>query len=169
MRQCAERSRVPLWLPWPLPPGFVVTGVRCAGDEHTGSVATVVAASGPNPLPAGPIDDPTGDLLLVAEQPGVGLGAHLAGLHDVDPGDTAGIGAPHLRVVAAGHETPLWSVPTPECAAYVGEALGVWLWVLVWPEPAAVVLLERFELLDLRDPGHRLDLPFGALAPRLDG
>ncbi len=51
--------------------------------------------------------------------------------------------------------------------AYVGEALGEWLWVLAWPRPASAVLLQQFSLLDLRDPEHAYPLPFGALTPRL--
>ncbi len=170
-RGLGPRSQVPLWLPWPLPTSWLVSGVRTAGDEHTGSVATVVACSGPNPLPAAHVegldDARSADLLLIAEQPGVGLGAHLAGLRDVDPGTAAGNGAPHLKLVAAGHETPLWAVEAEGVAAYVGEASGVWLWVVVWPERAAVVLLEQFELRDARDPGYLLDMPHGALSPRI--
>ena len=181
-RQLAGRAQVPLWLPWPLPVGWVLSGLRYAGDEHSGPVASVLAVSGPNPLPltAGVLriveegereSDRSADLLLVAEQPGVGLGARLAGLPDVDPG--AGLmerlvhTAAHVKLSAAGHEVPMWAVPVPDGAAYVGEASGVWLWALLWPEAAAAVLLEPFDLVDLRDPGHRLDLPHGALSARL--
>jgi hypothetical protein len=180
-RQLAQRSQVPLWLPWPLPVGWVVSGLQHAGDEHTGPVAAVLAASGPNPFPqsagtlrissGGPEPDRLADLLLVAEQPGVGLGARLAGLRDVDPGerivDRLTHTAAHLKLSAKGHEVPLWAVPVPDGAAYVGEAAGVWLWALLWPEQAAAVLLEPFELVDLRDPGHRLEVPYGALSRRL--
>lgn len=166
------RCRVPLWLPWPLPTGWLVSGLRTAGDEHTGPIAAVVACSGPNPMATGHSGDGdaeprSADLLLVAEQPGVGLGAHLVGLPDVDPGTTVADGAPHLRLVAAGHETPLWAVPGNDVTAYVGEAAGVWLWVLVWPERAGVVLLEQFALLDARDAEYLRDVPHGALSPRL--
>jgi hypothetical protein len=177
LRGAANRCHVPLWVPWPPPPGWVFSGLRLAGDDHSGTVATVVALSGSNPLPEA---DPrsmlelTGaDLLLVAEQPGIGLGAHLAGLRGVDPGariaETASREVAHLKLVAAGHDTPLWSLEVPgECAAYVGEAAGVWLWALLWPVHAAALLLEPFELIDARDPGLELDLPFGALSPRLE-
>jgi hypothetical protein len=179
------RSRVPLWLPWPLPTGWLVTGLRMAGDEHSGPVAVVVACSGPNPLavshpsgrPAaaepepgpepGPEPERSADLLLVAEQPGIGLGAHLAGLPDVDPGTSMTGGAPHLKLSVGGHETPLWAVPSRGRAVYVGEAAGVWLWALVWPEQAGVVLLERFALQDARDAEYLQDVPHGALCPHL--
>ncbi len=170
-RQIGPRSQVPLWLPWPLPSGWLISGLQMAGDEHSGWVATVVASSGPNPLPLAHGNEPeptrSADLLIVAEQPGIGLGAHLAGLYDLDPGLAVGTGAPHLKLVAAGHETPLWAVPAGRAAAYVGEASGVWFWAVVWPEEAAVVLLEQFELRDARDAGFLLDMPHGALSPRL--
>ena len=60
---------VPAWLPWPLPVGWLVTGFAGAGDERTGVRACAVALSGPNPL-GGPAD-----MVVVAEEPGVGLGA----------------------------------------------------------------------------------------------
>ncbi len=167
MRQLAARTQVPMWLPWPLPAGWLVTGLRWAGDEHSGPVATVMACSGPNHLPSGYQDEPSADLLLVAEQPGVGLGAHLAGLTDVDPGATVADGAADVKLGVAGHDTPLWLVPVDGLAAYVGEAAGVWLWALAWPETASAVLMEPFELADARDPAHRLEVPYGALSPRL--
>jgi len=167
LRQVGATSGVPLWMPWPLPAGWLVSGVRTAGDDHSGTVATVLACSGPNPLPFGGVVDRQADLLLVAESPGVGLGAHLAGLNDVDPGAAVGVGSPHLKLTADGHDTPLWTLPVDGLVAYVGEASGVWLWALVWPQSAGAVLLETFELVDLRDPGHLLDVPYGALSPRL--
>ncbi len=175
LRQIAARSQVPLWLPWPLPPNWIVTGVRYAGDDHSGPVATVLALSGPNPLPLDIGDDLAADLLLVAEQPGVGLAAHLAGLDWIDPGRAIGTGAAEVKLVAAGHETPMWNVPTDRAdlidlqpaAAYVGEALGVWLWLITWPHLAAAVLMDAFSLVDLREPEHHYALPYGALSPRL--
>lgn len=167
LRQHGARSEVPLWLPWPLPAGWLMSGVQVAGDEHTGPVATVLACSGPNPLPDGHPEERSADLLIVAEEPGVGLGSHLAGLDDIDPGTALAEGAPHLKLATAGHEIPLWALPVTGLAAYVGEASGDWLWALVWPENAAAVLLEQFELRDVRDPTYLLDLPYGALSPRL--
>jgi hypothetical protein len=161
-----------LWLPWPLPTGWLVSGLQTAGDEHTGPVATVVACSGPNPLSTGTMqdrpDEPrTADLLLVSEHPGTGLGARLAGRHDVDPGTTIGDGAAHLKLTVSGHDTPLWLLPGTDGAVFVGEAAGLWLWVLVWPERAGVVLLESFELRDAREAEYLRGAPHGALSPRL--
>ncbi len=168
LQQTGHRSQVPVWLPWPLPAGWLVSGLRVAGDDHSGPLAVVVACSGPNPLVAGPDEPRSADLLLVAEQPGVGLAAHLAGLPDVDPGSTVRLGSPNLKLIAEGQHTPLWAVPVDGLAGYVGEAAGVWLWALVWPQSAAVVLLEQFDLRDARDLGLLLELPpHGALSPRL--
>src|SRR5690606_26097935 len=69
VRKLCHRSPLPMWLPWPLPHGWVVTGVGYAGDDVGGIRGTVVACSGPNPLGGG------GDLLIVTEELGVGLGA----------------------------------------------------------------------------------------------
>ena len=129
-----DLAQVPVWLPFPMPVDWELAGVRHAGDDHTGAVATVVAFSGPNPLHVeGTQTTPTAELLLLAEQPGIGLAAHLAGLTDVDPGDRVVDGVPVWRLVVSGHETPLWRVPIEEPSAFVGEAAGVWLWVLTWP------------------------------------
>ncbi|MFN8075890.1 MAG: DUF6758 family protein [Kineosporiaceae bacterium] len=174
LRAGAARSQVPVWLPWPLPQGWLATGLMLAGDEHTGPRAAVVACSGPNPLPPSLHDDPeeapasrVAELLLVAEQPGIGLAAHLAGLDGVDAGAAVGGGGPHMKLHAAGHDVPLWCAGADGCAAYVGEADGVWLWALIWPSRAAAVMMEDFSLVDLRDPGYTLDIPCGALSPRL--
>jgi len=56
----ASHTTVPVWLPWPLPAGWLVSGFTGAGDERTGARASAVALSGPNPL-GGPAD-----LLIVA-------------------------------------------------------------------------------------------------------
>lgn len=171
LAQIATHSAVPVWLPWPLPNGWLVTGFQQAGDERSGPVASVVALSGPNPLP-GHEHQPTADLLVVAEQPAVGLGASLAGLTEVDAGDSLSgalvAGGPQAKVYAAGHPAPLWHVPAEvDRAAYVGEAHGVWLWMVMWPPSAGALVLEGLRLVDARDPGHPLDVPTGAPSPRL--
>jgi hypothetical protein len=156
-------SGVPAWLPWPLPAGWLVTGFAGAGDERTGMRGCVVALSGPNPV-GGPAD-----LLMVSEEPGVGLGARFAGLDSPDPGDGFATGPPNAFARFGLHEIPLWHVEAPERAAFAGEVMGNWLWLVLWPDTAGVLLIEPMTLRDLRDPGQELDLPFGALSPRLPG
>jgi hypothetical protein len=50
---------------------------------------------------------------------------------------------------------------------FAGEVLASWLWMILWPDTAGTLLLETLSLRDLRDPGQELDVPFGALSPRL--
>lgn len=154
-------ARVPFWVPWPLPKGWLVTGFTGAGDERSGTRGSAVAVSGPNPL-GGPAD-----LLIVAEEPGVGLGAGLAGLPGPDPGDGFASGQPNATVKVANHEAPLWLVEAERKAVFAGEVAGSWLWLVLWPDTAGTLLIEPLELRDLRDPAQDLDLPFGALSPRL--
>jgi hypothetical protein len=156
-------AAVPVWLPWPLPAGWVVTGFATAGDERSGTRGSAVALSGPNPM-GGP-----GDMLLISEEPGVGLGARFAGLAGPDPGGDFTALAPHAFVQFASRQFPLWHVEAPSRAAFAGEVMGSWLWLVLWPDTAGVLLLEPLPLRDLRDPGQELDLPFGARSPRLDG
>ena len=162
LSQIAGHAGVPLWSPLPLLTGWTATGVGWCGDERTSSCATLMAFSGPSPL-GGPAD-----LIVVAEDLGVGLGARVAGLGGVDPGLLVD-GAPDAKILAAGHPTPLWRcASTEESMAFVGEAMGVWLWVVVWPPAAELVLLEHVELHDLRHDAHvGLGLPLGAASPRM--
>ena len=152
---------VPAWLPWPLPVGWLVTGFAGAGDERTGVRACAVALSGPNPL-GGPAD-----MVVVAEEPGVGLGAGLAGLDEVDPGAGFASAPPVATASFGNHDFPLWLVDAPERATFAGEVEGLWLWLVLWPDTAGALLVEPIRLRDLRDPGQDLDLPFGAVSPRL--
>jgi Family of unknown function (DUF6758) len=152
---------VPVWLPWPLPMGWLVTGFARAGDDRSGARACVVAVSGPNPV-GGP-----GDMLIVAEEPGVGLGARLAGIVGPDPGQDFAAQPPHAWVRYGKREFPLWHVDAPGCAAFAGEAMGNWLWIVLWPATAGVLLVEPLNLRDLRDPQQDLDVPYGALSPKL--
>jgi GLTT repeat (6 copies) len=154
-------ARVPVWLPWPLPAGWLVTGFAGAGDERTGSRASVVALSGPSPLGG------LGDLLVVAEEPGTGLGAGLAGLDTVDPGSDFAAAPPSAAALFGNRDVPLWLVDSPDRAVFAGEAQGCWLWLVMWPDTAGCLLIDQIELRDLRDPWQDLDMPFGAPTPRL--
>jgi uncharacterized protein DUF6758 len=158
-----RNAAVPVMLPWPLPDGWLVTGFATAGDERTGARGCVVALSGPNPV-GGP-----GELLVVCEELGIGLGAYCAGVDGPDPGDGFATRPPHAQVEFGNHEFPLWHVDAPGCAAFAGEVLGSWLWILLWPDTAGTLMVEPMQLRDLRDPGQDLDLPFGARSPRLPG
>jgi hypothetical protein len=163
-RISAAQSGIPLWCPWPLPPGWLVTGVGWAGDPHNGVQATAIACSGPTPISGGPAD-----VVLVAEQLGVGLGNRLAG---IEPGFSfaeLATHTAHARVKAGGRDTPMWSVAaTPDRVAYVGEARGIWLYAVAWPSDAGYVLCENIELCDLTD-WLPTELVYGATSPYLNG
>ena len=157
-----RQSPLPVWLPWPLPYGWVVTGLFAVGDEVTGIKATATALSGPDPL-GGP-----GDLVVVSEEPGVGLGARDAGVAGPDPGDQLR-DVPDTKLPIRGRPAPLWYVPGPAGrAAYVGESEGLWLWLVLRPESSELLLLEELQLVDMRELGNEINLiPFGALSPWL--
>ncbi|MEU0332688.1 DUF6758 family protein [Streptomyces sp. NPDC006193] len=160
-----HRTQVPVWMPWPLPVGWLFTGVAYAGDDRSGGRATAVACSGPGPL-GGP-----GELILIAEELGVGLGAYYAGIDGPDPGPYMNVEKPpQAKVLAAGRPTPLWHVfRTPDDrAVFAGEALGMWLWAVTWPAQSGLLMYDELVLTDLRDAGAEIDLvPCGALSPRL--
>ena len=52
-------------------------------------------------------------------------------------------------------------------AIFVGEAMGLWLWAIVWPATAGVLMYDDLSLIDLREAEADLVLDFGALSPRL--
>jgi hypothetical protein len=132
-------ANVPAWVPDPMPNGWSVTGLACAGPAPLGGPAEIV---------------------LVAEEPGMGVGCGYAGLPGPDPGDVIS-GPSSADVKAAGQRAPLWAVPTDDGrAAFVGEAYGVWLWLVMWRASTAWLLAEQVELLDLRDRLYP-DLPLG--------
>lgn len=158
-----RRAQVPVWLPWPLPQGWLVTGFAGAGDERTGTQACAVALSGPSPV-GGP-----GEMMLISECPRAGLGARFAGLEGPDPGQQLTARTPASCVRFGNHEFPLWVVDAPDRAAFAGEVMGTWLWLILWPDTAGMLLVEPLEVRDLRDPGQELDLPFGAPSPLLPG
>lgn len=160
-----DRTRVPIWIPWPLPANWLVTGFADAGDERTGAVACAVALSGPAPLGG------VGELIVVAEELGVGLGARLAAMDGPDPGSDFDAGPVDRKVRYEGHEIALWRLDAgDERAAYAGEALGNWLWFVLNPADTGLLMCELSsvrDLRDVRDGGAVLDPPFGALSPFL--
>ena len=159
LAQLRQNSRVPVWSPRPLLHGWTLGGLAWCGDDRNGATATLLAMSGPSPL-GGPAD-----LVLIAEEPGVGLGARLAGTGALDPGGIPQ-GAPEAKILAQGHPTPMWRAGSAEDrVAFVGEAFGVWLWAVLWPPAAELVLMEHVDLHDLREDPY--ELPFGAPSPRL--
>lgn len=151
----------PTLLPWPLRPGWTVTDFGVvAGDGAARATITAVAGT---TMQDGPVE-----LVVVAEEPGTGLGARCAGTVHSDPGAEIEASTPELRVVLDSQSVPLWSVSVPESArdldrsVVAGEAHGRWLWLVVRPAPAILLLAEDWTLSDVSGMGAALlDLPFG--------
>lgn len=139
------RMTLPVWVLDPAPVGWTLGGLAYAGEERTGTRATMTAWCGPSP--AGGV----GDVLLVTEEPGVGLGSHYAGHRGLDAGDWV-VGKPDGHVRVRGRPVPLWECgDTPEDrVALVGETDGQWLWMVCWPLLADLLLLEELHLRDAR-------------------
>jgi hypothetical protein len=162
-----RRSRgIPTYLPWPMAPGWTITDFGCVAAARGGVRGTVVTAAGPSDL------DGVVEISVVAEEPGTGLGARCAGVHRTDPGAEIGDGPPQAKVRIDGHPVSLWAVSTSVADAsfdrsvFAGEAQGRWLWLVLRPASAALLLSDEWILLDLGDLGPELvDLPFGGSPP----
>jgi hypothetical protein len=156
-----ESATVPVYLPWPLPPKWMSAGIQQVRDPEAGAVAVATGVTG-QALTYGPAD-----LVIVSEQPGVGLGANLAGLSDSDPGHWF-TDRPADTKIRSGHRfTPLWSLPAIDRSVYVGESDGCWIWLIAWPESAWSVIHDDLRLIDLRNAGPEVDIPAGSISPRL--
>jgi hypothetical protein len=159
---------LPTWLTWPLPPGWSVADFGCVGDEGEAPRATYATCSGLTP------EDGGVELTVVTEEPGVGLGAHLAGVTHSDPGRAASDQPAALRLRVDGMSVPLWPVPRPwhdgedeaDVSVLAGEASGRWLWLVVSPAEAVLGLIDRATLSDASALGPELlAVAFGPAAP----
>lgn len=155
----------PTYLPWPLSPGWAVTDVAAVVSER-GPRATMTCSSGTSELD-GPVD-----VVVVTEEAGTGLGARLAGSPHDDPGPGLPDGPPLVRVRLDQKQVPLWSVSTSgssgewDRSVVAGEALGRWLWIVVRPASAVLLLREEWILRDVSGLGPPLvELPFAEPAP----
>jgi uncharacterized protein DUF6758 len=140
-----SRAEVPLWLPDPLPLGWQLAGLAAVGDDRSRIRATVTAFRGPAPLGG------EGEWLIVAEEPGIGLGSGYAGLSHTEP-TWPPTAPPPAKIHALGHPTPLWAVSADlvDRSSYVGEAGGVWLWMIGFPADAGYALMENLFVSDGR-------------------
>lgn len=158
-------ARFPTYLPWPLSPGWRVTDFAAVGTVDRG-VAAMTCVSGTSALD-GPVD-----VLVVSEEPGTGLGARIAGTVHDDPGADLGEGPPSVRVRIDSQAIPLWPVSTSAASAewdrsvVAGEADGRWLWMVLRPASAMLLLRDDWILRDVSGLGPPLvELPFGGPAP----
>jgi len=152
---------IPTWLPWPLPPGWAVNDFGCVTRPGTDARARFISCTGTTDL------DGIVELTVVAEEPGVGLGARCAGVDRTDPGADIGEGPAHVKVQLDGHPAALWVLSTSDSDAsfdrsvFAGEAHGRWLWMVLRPASAALLLKDDWSLTDVAGLGPQLvDLPF---------
>lgn len=157
----------PTYLPWPLRPGWSVTGFGVVGESPDRPLATMTCSSGTSELD-GPVD-----VLVVAEEAGTGLGARFAGLTGDGPGTDVGDGPPAVRVRIESKTVPLWAVSTSgsdeefDRSVVAGEADGRWLWIVLRPAAAVLLLREDWRLRDISHLGPPLlELPFGGPTPQ---
>jgi hypothetical protein len=154
----------PTLLPWPMSPGWTISDFAVVAGRQP--VATLTCSSGTSELD-GPVD-----VMVVAEEPGVGLGARCAGVQGRDPGRELGEGPPAVRVRVDSQAVPLWPVSTAladrelDRSVVVGEAGGRWLWVVLRPASAVLLLRDDWILRDVSGVGPPLvEMPFGGAAP----
>jgi len=154
-------AQMPTWLPWPMPANWSVSGVGRAVEAP--EQATVLACSGPDPI-AG-----DADLVMVCEEPGVGLGAFYAGAAGLDVGRQISGFPAATRIMVGQHAAPLWWVgERDDRDVLVGEASGRWLWIIAWPATAGAMIRDGTTFVDLRTLLGQLDvIPLSGLSQRL--
>jgi hypothetical protein len=156
----------PTYLPWPMSPGWAVTDFGVVGRSADRARATMTCCSGTSELD-GPVD-----VLVVAEEAGTGLGARCAGTPYDDPGVELGEGRPAVRVRIDQQPVGLWPVSTSAAtgewdrSVVAGEAQGRWLWIVLRPASAMLLLREDWILRDVSGLGPPLvEMGFGGPRP----
>lgn len=157
---------IPTLMPWPLSPGWTITDFGCVAHPGKEARASLISCSGVSDL------DGVVELTVVAEEPGVGVGARCASVTRSDPGADIGDGPAQASVRIDGHPIKLWSVSTSHSdsdfdrSVFAGEAQGRWLWLVLRPASAALLLNDEWILADVAGLGPELvALPFGGNPP----
>ena len=171
----SRSNDLPTYLPWPMSPGWSIADFGCVGSrDHVR--ATVTTTVGTSDL------DGEVEVTIVSEDPGIGLGARCAGTPYDDPGPQISNGPPAVRVRAGGRTVPLWLVEDDDDepldglghrdldllarAVFAGEADGRWLWLVLKPASAALLLHDEWLLADVTGFGpEALEMPFGGRRP----
>jgi hypothetical protein len=156
----------PSYVPWPLAAGWRISDFGVVAGGSGRAVATVTCCTGATEA------DGRVDVLVVAEETGVGLGGRCAGLPTADPGQGFGVGPPTARVRIGSRGVPLWPVSTSTAdgeldrSVVAGEALGRWLWIVLLPAPAVLLMKDPWILRDVSGEGpHLVALPFDGPGP----
>jgi hypothetical protein len=162
----AAAGSFPTYLPWPLGPDWQVSDFAVVGESPDRVRATLACTSGTSVLD-GPVD-----VLVVAEEAGTGLGSRVAGTGGRDPGPDVRDGTPVARVRIGRKTVPLWPVSTSRADeefdrfVVVGEAEGRWLWLVLRPASAVLLLRDDWILRDVSGLGPPLvDTRFGGPPP----
>lgn len=162
----------PTYLPWPLGPGWSVSDFA-AVTAPSGARATLTCVSGTSQL------DGAVEVMVISEEPGTGFGARVAGLvggdggERLDPGQEVGEGPPPVRVRVGPRPVGMWPVSVSgspgewDRSVLAGEADGRWLWLVLRPASAFLLLRDDWILRDVASSGPELiALPFGGRAPQ---
>lgn len=162
----AATRQFPTYLPWPMGPGWSVTDFAAVADGAGGARATLTCVSGTSELD-GPVD-----VLVVAEEAGTGLGGRCAGTRYDDPGAEIALRVPTARVRIGSQQVSLWDVSTSTAdgefdrSVVAGEAGGRWLWIVLRPASALLMLRDDWFLRDVSHVGPELvEVPFGGPRP----
>lgn len=157
---------LPTYLPWPMSPGWSISDFGCVAGQDGPALATVTTTVGASAL------DGDVEVTVVTEEPGVGLGSRVAGTPRADPGESVGGGPASVRVRVDGHPVPMWAVPSADDddllarVAFAGEAGGRWLWLVMRPASAALLLHDDWLLADAGGFGpEAIEMPFGGAPP----
>ena len=156
----------PTYLPWPMSPGWRVTDFAVVGADPDRTRATMTCCSGTSQLD-GPVD-----VIVVTEETGTGFGSRIAGTVHDDPGSDIGEGPPAVKVRIDSQVVNLWPVSTSAASVewdrsvVAGEARGRWLWLVLRPASAMLLLRDDWILRDISSAGPQLvEMPFGGPAP----
>ncbi|QYJ02475.1 hypothetical protein KUV85_08990 [Nocardioides panacisoli] len=156
----------PTYLPWPLGPGWWVSDFAVVGDGE--AHATMACVSGSSALD-GPVD-----VMVISEEPTGGLAARVIGLAEGESTDfrAAVVTEPaEVKVRVGSHAVGLWPYPVGDAhqeqdrTVLLGEAEGRWLWLVLRPASALLLLRDEWILRDVSSAGPQLvELPFGGPA-----
>lgn len=161
-----KARQFPTYVPWPISPGWSITDFAAAAEDGRDARATLSCTSGTSELD-GPVD-----VIVVTEEAGTGLGARCAGTRHDDPGPDIVERPPTARVRIGRHPVNLWDISTSSSdgefdrSVLAGEAGGRWLWIVLRPASALLLLRDDWILRDVSHVGPQLvEVPFGGHRP----
>lgn len=157
-----DQVSAPTWVPWPMPAQWSLAGVGWAAAAGGDVQATTTACVGPDVISG------TADLVIVCEEPAVGLGARYADVPGLDIATEVTGAPPALHIEVAGRATPLWWLGGQDRDVFVGEASGRWLWLVTWPATSGAIIRDGLMLVDLHELVAQLEMiPLSGLSTRL--